>query len=192
MIETWFIPGKSPIKKDTIYREIPIDKHSGLRVCHFDENTIFKTYEFWSSDLLSLFAQAGIKRHTPPPYEKNCLATFQGANFGIAPQITSPNEDVKYVFRYVANANDAGKEAQSTNLIPFSATTDADAKVLYWFVNTSFVGKVPADQVFWWHTKPGNFVVRVVDDHGRSAVARDLKVESANGYLPLRSIFSID
>lgn len=173
LVETWFIPGKSPIKKDTIYREIPIDEQTGLRACRFDENTIFKTYEFWPSDLLNLFEQAGVKRHIPPPYDKNCSNVSYGDS-GIAPQITSPKEEVKYILRYGAN----GKEAQ-TNIIPFAATTDADVKVLHWFVNTSYVGKSQAGQAFWWQSKPGNFVVRVIDDHGRSA-ACDLHVELTN------------
>lgn len=65
--KTWFIPGKSPIKTDTIYREIAIDKQTGLRTCHINQDTQFKIYEFWPSDLSHLFKQAGIKRRTPPP-----------------------------------------------------------------------------------------------------------------------------
>ncbi len=52
---TWFIPGKSPIKTDTIYREVAINSTTGLRTCHINENTRFEVFEFWPSDVLSIF-----------------------------------------------------------------------------------------------------------------------------------------
>src|SRR6266404_950951 len=69
---TWFIPGKSPIKTDTIYREIALDLRTGLRTCHYDEHTVFAIYEFWPSDLLKIFKQAGVQRRTPPAYDASC------------------------------------------------------------------------------------------------------------------------
>lgn len=57
---------KSPIKTDTIYREVAINSKTGLRTCHIDENTRFEIFEFWPSDLLNIFKKAGIQRHSPP------------------------------------------------------------------------------------------------------------------------------
>jgi penicillin-binding protein 1C len=93
---TWFIPGKSPIKTDTIFREVAIDKKTGLRTCHFNQNTDFKIYEFWSSDLLKIFREAGIQRRVPPPYNSDC--SLSGDN-GLAPQITSPKLEASYIVR---------------------------------------------------------------------------------------------
>jgi penicillin-binding protein 1C len=160
---TWFIPGKSPIKTDTIYREIPINKKTGQRTCQSDSNTRFEIYEFWPSDLLKVFKQAGIQRRTPPPLDANCLLA---QNKGIEPQITSPQTDLSYVVR----SNVAKK-----NPILFSATADADVRALYWFVNETYVGKTERDQAFLWQARPGSFIVRVADDHGRSD-ARELVV----------------
>jgi penicillin-binding protein 1C len=160
---TWFIPGKSPIKADTIYREVAIDKTTGLRTCHIDQNTEFKVYEFWSSDLLKIFKEAGIQRRVPPPYDSRCsLVGYKG----LSPQITSPQLQLSYVVR----ANSLDK-----TLIPFNAVTDADVNTLHWFINDMYLGKTQRDQSFMWHAKPGKFVVRVVDDHGRSD-ARDIGV----------------
>ncbi|STX28798.1 penicillin binding protein 1C, peptidoglycan biosynthesis [Legionella beliardensis] len=162
--KTWFIPGKSPIQTDTIYREIAINKQNGLRTCHFDENTRFEVYEFWPSDLLAIFKQAGIERRTPPVFEPGCALKAAG---GLKPQITSPQIDLHYILR----ANTLEKTT-----IPFSAVTDADIKTLYWFINDSFLTKTRADESYFWQAKPGKFIVRVVDDHGFSD-ARTITIE---------------
>lgn len=161
---TWFIPGKSPIKTDTIFREVAIDKQTGLRTCHINQQTQFVIYEFWSSDLLKIFKTAGIARRTPPPFDASCELTD---NTGFIPQISSPRLEASYILR----AN------QVTSLqIPLTAIADADVKDLYWFINETYLGKISRDQAFLWKAKAGKFVIRVVDDHGRAA-ARDLQVQ---------------
>ncbi|MEO8401344.1 MAG: penicillin-binding protein 1C [Gammaproteobacteria bacterium] len=161
---TWFIPGKSPIQSDTIYREVAIDNKTGLRTCHINQDTRFEIYEFWPSDLLKIFKRAGIQRRTPPPFESSCALT---SNTGLSPQITSPQVQLSYIVR--ANA-------PQKSSIPLSAVTDADVAELYWFINETYLAKTQRDQPFLWHAGAGKFVVRVVDDHGRSD-ARDVRVQ---------------
>ncbi len=161
---TWFIPGKSPIKSDNIYREVAVDKNSGLRTCHFDRNTRFEIYEFWPTDLLNIFKQAGIQRRAPPAYEPGCSLA---GNRGLSPQITSPQTGLRYIVR--ANAS---QQAQ----IPLTAVTDADVASIYWFINETYVAKTRPDQPFLWQAKAGKFVVRVLDDHGLSD-ARDIVIQ---------------
>jgi len=160
---TWFIPGKSPIKTDTIFREVALDKKTGLRACHFDQNTEFRIYEFWPSDLLKIFKEAGVQRRVPPPYNSDC--SLMGDN-GLSPQITSPKLESSYVLR----ANFAEK-----TVIPLTAVTDADVNTLYWFMNEMYLGQSHRDQPYLWQAKSGKYIVRVVDDHGRSD-ARDVNV----------------
>ena len=154
--KTWFIPGKSPIKSDTIYREVPIDNKTGLRVCHFDENTRFEIYEFWPTDLFKIFKQAGIQRRVPPAYAPGCSMVNHK---GQSPRITSPQTGLSYILK--------AHSKQKTN-IPFTAVTDADIATLHWFINGTYLGKTPTDQPLLWPAKPGQYVVRVVDDHGMS------------------------
>ncbi|MBX3709127.1 MAG: penicillin-binding protein 1C [Gammaproteobacteria bacterium] len=163
--KVWFISGKSPIKTDTIYREIAINGKTGLRACRFDQNTRFEVYEFWSSDLLKIFKRAGIQRRMPPPYDADCN---MGASVGegIIPQIISPQTQVNYVIRL--------KDMQQA-IIPLSAVVDADVRNIYWFVNETFLGKSSGDKALLWHAQPGKFVIRAVDDYGR-ADARDVEV----------------
>ncbi|MCL9683755.1 penicillin-binding protein 1C [Legionella maioricensis] len=160
---TWFIPGKSPIKTDTIFREVAINNKTGLRTCHIDDSTRFEIFEFWPSDLLRIFKKAGIQRHTPPFFEPDCALT---GNTGINPQITSPQAGISYIVRANSKFNDK---------IPLSAVTDAGIAHLYWFINETFIAETKPDQPFLWRAKPGKFVIRVVDDHGLSD-ARDLTV----------------
>lgn len=161
---TWFIPGKSPIKSDTIFREVAIDSQTGLRTCHIDAHTRFDVYEFWPTDLLKIFKQAGIQRRTPPPYMQGCSLTGLTA---VSPSITSPQTELRYIVR-------ANPAMQTT--IPLMAVVDADVRTLYWFMNETYLGKTRPDEPFLWQAKAGKYVVRVVDDHGL-ADARDLVVQ---------------
>ncbi|WP_131794659.1 penicillin-binding protein 1C [Fluoribacter gormanii] len=161
---SWFIPGKSPIKTDTIYREVAINSKTGLRTCHIDENTRFEIFEFWPSDLLSIFKRAGIQRHIPPFFESNCNLS---GNAGINPHITSPQNGISYIIR---------ADSQQNNTIPLTAVTDAGIANVYWFINETFIAKTKAGESYLWKAKPGKFVVRIVDDHGLSD-ARDINVQ---------------
>lgn len=160
-----FIPGVSPIKKCIIHRKIHIDKFSGLRACKEGPNTQSQVYEFWPSDLLAVFRDAGIARKLPPPYLPECEQQSYTAS-GLKPVINSPLKKVSYIIR----ANQ-----QHDQTIAFSATTDADVRRLYWFVNESYAGQVLAEKPLYWLSRPGKFMVRVIDDHGRSD-SRELNV----------------
>ena len=161
---TWFIPGKSPIRTDTIYREVAIDNKTGLRVCHFDENTRFEIYEFWPTDLLKIFKQAGIQRRSPPAYTPGCSLV---SNRGLSPQITSPQLGLSYILP--ANA-------KQKTVIPLTAVTDGDTANIYWFINGAYLGKTRAAEPLLWIAKTGKHVIRVVDDHGLSD-ARDVVIQ---------------
>jgi penicillin-binding protein 1C len=169
-IDTWFIPGRSPIKPCDVHREIWLARDTGLRACRPDPRRAYAaTFEFWPSDLLETFRAAGLPRRPPPDYEKGCGADtghFLGGSLGIAPQITSPKLGLTYALR-------AGKGEE--NAIPFFAVADGDARRLTWFVGNELVGQGPPSATVFWRSRPGKYLVRVVDDLGR-ADARELEV----------------
>ncbi|MDH5767084.1 MAG: penicillin-binding protein 1C [Gammaproteobacteria bacterium] len=169
-VNSGFIPGVSPINQCGIHRNILIDKATGLRACHESEQTVNKVYEFWPSDLLSVFKQAGMERKIPPPFLPACKQ-YSYTVAGIKPEITSPLEKVKYI--YQINRKD------KYNTIAFNATSDADVRYLYWFINETYLGKTKAGVPYYWQSKPGQYVLRVVDDHGRSGYS-SLDVSVAN------------
>lgn len=157
-VMTKFIPGKSPIGVCDIHRALPIDNASGLRSCALlNRPSHEEVFEFWDSDILRLFRQAGIPRRLPPRWHPSCDVATKSRH-GVSPQITSPRRNVIYNVR-VKN--------QRTEKLAFLATTDADAQHVYWFLDNAFLGVADAGQAFFWDPKPGAFRVRVVDDLGR-------------------------
>jgi len=162
----YFIPGKSPIQPDTVYREIFINAKTGMRACRADQPGVYRQiYEFWPSDLLKVFQLAGVPRRIPPPYDIEC----SNGNSGQSPEIVLPRENLNYVIR----------SGNKENSIAFSAVCDADATDLYWFVDTKYVGRSKRGEEFFWNPSPGNFTVRVIDNQGRFK-SRKFKVFQEN------------
>lgn len=163
---TKFIPGRSPIETCDIHRVVEIDDATGKRSCALlDRPRHEEVFEFWDSDILRLFRQAGIPRRTPPEWHPVCgVRTKQFV--GVAPRITSPRSSVVYNVRL---------HDKSHEKVAFYATTDADASRVYWFLDNAYLGMAEAGRTFFWDPKPGDFQVRAVDDLGR-ATQSHLKV----------------
>lgn len=156
---TWFIPGKSPIHVSTVHRPVLIDDATGLAACppYTGKRVHEEVYEFWPSDLAQVFAEAGIPRRRPP---QNPACANAEAWQATAPQITSPSRGSAYAMRLAPATRQP---------IALSAVADADTRILYWFVNESYVGRsVPGVALYWQAPNAGDYRVRVVDDHGRS------------------------
>ena len=151
---SWFIPGKSPIHTCEIHREITVDQKTGLRLClHSHEEGIKEIFEFWPSDLLKLFRDAGIARRVPPAFSSECRAD---RGVGMNPLISSPDAHLEYVV------------SDQRTTVPLSAITDAESKKVYWFVDDSLVGVAAPGETFLWAAPSGTFLVRAVDEQGRA------------------------
>lgn len=158
-VSTLYIPGKSPISKCEICREIYVNTKTGYRTFKREGRHIQKqVYEFWPTDLLALFRKAGIPRKTPPPFDPNESLDLVSIS-GIRPEIVSPLKDTDYMLRQ-------GDEA--FNNLPLKATADADVQEVYWFVDEKYIGKASPLETQFWSLRPGTFQIGVVDDHGRS------------------------
>lgn len=156
---TWFIPGKSPIKVDDIYRPVVIDDATGNAACppYDGKHTHVEVYEFWPSDLQRVFQQAGMPRRMPP---SNSACQGGQRIDGSAPSITSPLRGSTYTLRL---------KQLDEERIPFTATSDADAHALYWFVDDAYVGRSSPNELMYWQPhSAGRYTIRVVDDHGRA------------------------
>jgi len=154
----WFIPGVSPISQCEIHREILIDDATGLRVQSDDGTRKLRreVYEFWPSDLLELFAQAGLPRRTPPPFMPGD-SIEELSRRGQAPHIVSPKNNVTY------SLGDGDDRALSLR-----AETEPDVAKIYWFADRVFLGTSDHGTPLSWQPKPGNYKVIALDDHGRS------------------------
>jgi penicillin-binding protein 1C len=163
-VDTWYIPGKSPIRVSQLHRTVAIDGFTGRPVCPpYPAGTQFEVFEFWSSDMLKLFRQAGMPRRTPPPLP-NC-ATADSAE---APRLASPLRGVRYALRRSA----------PQEVIALDASTAADVRRVFWFDGSALIGAQPVSEgAFAWRpTAGGVHLIRVVDDHGRSA-EREVEVQ---------------
>ena len=165
-VSTWYIPGVSPIRLSQIHRRVWIDTRTGEQACppYDPAYTRSEVYEFWPTDLLQLFAQAGMPRRRPPP-PPECQRDVPS---GTPPQITSPVIAVTYTLR-------TGRIGSET--IPLAANADSEVRRLHWFVDDSYVGTgTPGIAIGWQPSRAGRYVVRAVDDRGR-ADSRELLVE---------------
>jgi penicillin-binding protein 1C len=165
--ETWFLPGKSPIRVSNVHRLVHVDTRSGRVACppYDPATTKEQVFEYWPTDLAKVFSDAGLPRTQPPP-DGDCDA---GAD-GDPPQITSPIRGAAYTLR---------RNADADRRIAFNATADGAARTLYWFVDEAYVGAAKAGTVLFWDAAvPGHHTVRAVDDRGRGD-RRELVVEAA-------------
>jgi len=171
-VQTGFIPGKSPIRVSTLHRRLVIDNANGRIACppYQPGATHEEVFEFWSSDMLALFNQAGLPRRTPPARSPGCATQEGDAALGNPPRITSPLRGVSYTLRL------SRPEEQAISL---QATVDAGAAQVYWFADEKYLGAAPRGRSFSWQPPgPGHFVLRAVDDAGR-ADSREVAVSVA-------------
>ncbi len=165
--ETWYIPGVSPLKDSGVFRTILVDTQTGLRACTPRKGrTETRVWEFWPSNLTQMFARAGIRKPPPPPFGPECLEAGQSA--GQPPTIAQPKEGLIYRIRLSPEGNQP---------LAFVAHADAGVRELYWFLDGSYLGSSRPGQALLWTARPGDAVVRVVDDAGRSAQRR-LKIRA--------------
>lgn len=167
---TWFIPGKSPIRVSTVHRRLLINERTGKQACSGDPPELLRSevYEFWPSDILHLYAQAGMPRRRPPP-PGDC-ATTSADSSGVPPSITSPLNGATYTLR---------ADRLDEERVPLVANAEGDVHSLYWFVDDAFVAAARPGIALPWHPPhTGSFQLRVVDDRGR-ADSRELRVALA-------------
>jgi penicillin-binding protein 1C len=163
-VDTWYIPGKSPIRVSQLHRAVAVDSQTGRPVCPpYSAATRFEVFEFWPSDMLKLFREAGMPRRTPPPLPACAMDDRMEP-----PRIASPLRNVTYALR----------GSGSRDQITLDASVAADVQRVFWFDGRALVGsRAVADGPLPWRpTAGGAHLIRIVDDHGRSA-ERDVNVQ---------------
>jgi penicillin-binding protein 1C len=165
---TWFIPGKSPIKVSTLHRALWVQTDTGRAVCGPGPGVQREVFEHWGSDMLQLFAQAGMPRRVPPAAPR-----CGGANSTPAavaedgPQIVSPLRGANYVLR-IGHDKRLNLRANASRAGP-----------VYWFADAAFVGSAPAGKdLSWLPPAAGRYTIAAVDAAGASDT-REIGVEFA-------------
>jgi penicillin-binding protein 1C len=162
-VDTWYIPGKSPIRVSQLHRAVAIDARTGRPGCPpYGDDTRFEVFEFWPSDLLKLFRDAGMPRRTPPPLPACATDPME------PPRIASPLRNVTYALRLSAPRDG----------IALDASVAAGVRRVFWFDGSALIGvhAVSDGALPWRPAAAGVHLIRVVDDRGRSA-ERDVDVQ---------------
>ena len=162
-IDTWFIPGISPIRDSGILRRILVDDATGFRQCRaIPGRTREVVWEFWPADLRRLFSQAGVRKPPAPPLAPECRETDTLWQVpGRAPLISSPKPGLAYA-----------ASLKHPQKIPLLADVDADAGCVYWFADTRYLGRSEPDEALLWQAAPGVTRLTAVDDLGRASSVR--------------------
>jgi penicillin-binding protein 1C len=115
--------------------------------------------------MLKLFREAGMPRRVPPVLPGCAVA--DGAD---VPRIASPMRNMTYALRL----------SMPHEHIALDAGVAGDVQRVYWFDGRALIGARPVNQgaLQWRPATAGVHLVRVVDDHGRSA-EREVEVTFA-------------
>jgi len=163
-LSTWYIPGKSPIRMSILHRIVYLDG-AGRRVCGPGAGVREEVYEFWTSDMLRLFREAGMPRRVAPP-APDCGTGPAEADDREGPKIVSPVRGLVYTMRI-------------NHMAPLSLRADAAAgtQAVYWFAGSAYLGRAAfGEGLAWLPSQAGHYLLRAVDDRG-SADTRDLAVD---------------
>ncbi|WP_028104575.1 penicillin-binding protein 1C [Pseudoduganella violaceinigra] len=158
LVQSWFIAGKSPIKRSTLHRQVWIDQDKGTLACRPGPNTVAKTVEAWGSDVQQLMRQAGL-----PLRDSGACGETGGDS---APRILQPLRGVRHIVR-----------TAHPEPILLVAQAAGGVRKLFWFVDGALVGRAaPGAALAWQPSGPGHHTVRVADGDGR-ADARDIDID---------------
>ncbi len=157
-VDTWFLPGVSPVRDTGILRRVLVNRRTLLRSCTPDDDeTDLRVMEFWPTEFAQSWARAGVIRPGPPAWEAGC-GRF-GAAAGAGPRIQEPRPGVTY---YVPHGQRACR-------LPLLAHADAGVKAVYWFCGNDCLGTARPGQTIVRELLPGDHVLRAVDDTGGSS-----------------------
>ena len=157
---SYFIPGKSPIARNRIHRQIAIDNKTGLRACSPDPKTThMEIYEFWDAEYLDMFRRAGIKRKTPPAFMPGCDIN-EIPDDGTAPIVVFPTPDTKVVITSAHDFEPIGFMGLATN---------PDDKI-FWFLDDKTLGSTKSGETMEYNVPMGDHVLRATDTTGTTTV----------------------
>ncbi len=158
----YFIPGKSPITRNTVHRQIPIDNKTGLRACKYDpEKTHMETFEFWDAEYLDMFHRAGVRRKTAPKFMPGCDIN-EIPDDGTAPVIVYPNADTKIVIT-------SNKDFEPVGIMGIATGTD---EKIFWFLDDNTLGSTFSGETLEYNVPMGDHILRATAQNGTTTIVK--------------------
>ncbi|PTX92034.1 penicillin-binding protein 1C [Verrucomicrobia bacterium LW23] len=162
-VQSWFIPGRSPISICAVHQLVWIDPATGLRVTAADSipgGAKEQVVEVWPSDIQKLFARASMSRRGPPPWAPGHEPrTGESTSSAPAVAIVSPQPGLQY--RMIAG--------EAPPRIPLQAASSGRSRRVDWFRGTEPLGSSRPDEVLLWSAPPGRHELTAVTDDGAVA-----------------------
>ena len=152
----YFIPGKSPLTRNTIHRQIPVDNKTGLRACNADDKTTHMAiYEFWDAEYADMFRRAGIKRKTAPAFMPGC-SEIDMSDDTAAPVIVYPTRDTHMVIT-------SDQDFEPVDIMGLA--TGANDKI-FWFLDDKTLGSTHSGEILQYNVPMGDHTLRATDTRG--------------------------
>ena len=117
-----------------------------------------KSYNFWPSDIIKAYSDAGVYIKRPPEFGENCEEI--SSHYGNPPQIVAPLDETTFWLH------------SEDEKIAAKANADADADMIYWFVNNRLVTSSRPEKTVEIRPNIGTNEIKAVDNLGRQAVVR--------------------
>ena len=156
----YFIPGKSPITRNTVHRQIPVDNKTGLRACKYDAKTThMETFEFWDPEYLDMFRRAGVRRKTAPKFMPGCDIN-EIPDDGTAPVVVFPTYDTKIVIT-------SEQDFEPVGIMGIAAGTD---EKIFWFLDDNTLGSTFSGETLEYNVPMGDHILRATDKSGTTTV----------------------
>ena len=163
-VETWYIPGKSPIRVSQLHRAVAIDGSTGRP----GVSAISGGHPVRGLRVLVVGHAEAVPPGGHAAPRPAAFADLRNARSAEAARIASPLRGVSYALRRSA----------PQEVIALDASTAADVQSVFWFDGSALIGGTPVAEgaLAWRPTTSGVHLIRVVDDHGRSA-EREVEVQ---------------
>lgn len=158
--DSYFIPGKSPITRNRIHRQIPIDNKTGLRACAPNPKTThMSVYEFWDAEYIDMFRRAGVRRTPPPAFMRECDIN-DIPDDGTAPVVVFPTADTKIV---ITSNNDFEP-------VGFMGLATGANDKIFWFLDDKTLGSTKSGETLEYNVPMGDHTLRATDNAGTTQI----------------------
>lgn len=157
-IKSLYIPGVSPLKSCLVHQEVLLTK-DGHRACSKSNGKLHKhVLEIYSNEKLRRMSSIGLPLTGLPKFDPICSKGAALKYAGEKPVILSPRIGYTYVV----------EPEQNTVKVPINLKLFGDSHLASIYIDNKLVKKVTGKKEELVNLKSGSYILKVIDDRGRS------------------------